>query len=163
MGTRFLSDNEILTVAMNIEEDGHRFYDAVARNSKRKETNEIFERLRDEEMEHKKTFKEMLDSLSKSDSYDYFGISEDIASYLRALVDTGVFKNTDAESIKKLNEIKALEIGIQAEKDSVLFYSEAQKSSVNPKARDIINTIIEVEKGHIVSLVNRLRVARKLF
>ncbi len=163
MGTKLLSDNEILTVAMNIEENGYRFYDVVAKNSKQKETKMIFERLRDEETEHKKGFKEMLESLPNADSYDYFGINEEIASYLRILVDTGVFKGMDDESIKKLNETRALEVGIQAERDTVLFFSAVQRSSVNPKAKDIMNAIIEVEKGHIVTLTNRLRVARKLF
>lgn len=163
MGTKFLSDNEILTVAMNIEENGYRFYDLVAKNSKQKETKRIFERLRDEETEHKKAFKEMFDSLPNADSYDYFGIKEEIASYLRALVDTGVFKGMADESIKKLNEIKALEVGVRAERDTVLFFTAAQRSSANPKAKEIMNAIIEIEKGHIVTLTNRLRVARNLF
>jgi rubrerythrin len=163
MGTKFLSDNEMLTVAMNMEDEGYRFYDTIAKQTKRKETKEIFQKLRDDETEHYKTFKEMLDSLPGADSKDYFGIKEETASYLRVLVETGVFKNVDKESLRRIDETKTLEMAIQAERDAVLFYTEAQKSSVNPKAKKIMSEIIDIEKGHIVVLTSRLRIARKLF
>jgi rubrerythrin len=163
MGTKFLADSEILTVAMNIEEDGYKFYDEAAKAIKSKEAGEIFCKLRDDELDHGKIFREMFDLLPGADSNDLFGIKDEIASYLRALVETGVFKSMDKGSFKRLNEVRALETGIQAERDSVLFYTEARRVSVNPKAKDIISRVIDIEKEHIVILTKRLRIARKLF
>ena len=105
----------------------------------------------------------MLDSLPDNSSKDYFGIRDEIADYLKALVDTGVFKSVDKSFFKNLNEIKALEKSVQAERDAVLFYSEAERFSVNPKAKEIMSKIIDIEKEHIVTLASRLRVAHKLF
>jgi rubrerythrin len=163
MNTKFLTDSEILTVAMNIEEEGYSFYNAAAGTSRHKESREIFKKLAAEEVEHKKTFSEILNSLPSADSRDYFGIADEIASYLRALVETGVFKGIDDARLKKMSEIEALETGVKAERDSILFYTEAQDSSANPKAKRLMSRIIDIEKGHLVTLTNRLRVARKLF
>ena len=163
MSTKYLADNEILTVAMNMETEGYQFYDKASKSVRDKDTREAFIRLRDEEAEHLATFKEMLASLPDSDANDYFGVTADIASYLEALVDTGVFKNKNIEAMRDMDEIEALQMAVQAERDSVLFYSGAVSSSVNPRAKEAMREIIEVEKGHIVALTNRLRVARKLF
>lgn len=163
MGTKYLSDSEVLKVAMNMEDEGYKFYDKVAKGSKKKDAKKAFEKLRDEEVEHYRTFKDMLDKLPDASARDYFGISEEVASFLKVLVDTGVFKDVDQAAIAKLSEIQALELGIKAERDSVLFYTEAQRSSANPKAKEIMSGIIEEERKHVVTLTDRLRVARKLF
>jgi len=158
-----LADSEILTVAMNIEDAGYKFYNKAAGAIKHAESKAIFERLRDEELEHYSTFKLLLEGISEAEKKDYFSISEDIAAYLEALVATGVFLDVDPSSIVKISETRALEIGIEAERDSILFYTAAEKSSVNPKAREIMRRLIDIEKEHMVTLTNRLRVARKLF
>ena len=120
MGTKYLSDSEILTVAMNIESDGYRFYNQAGKQAKHKEAREVFERLRDEEARHLSAFKEILSSLPDSGANDYFGISAEIAPYLEALAETGVFKNTDNKTLKDLDETKTLQMAVQAERDSVL-------------------------------------------
>ncbi len=163
MTTQYLTDSEILTVALNMEDEGCEFYNNAALGAKNRETKEVFERLRSDESEHRKIFKDMLDSLPDNSSKDYFGIRDEIADYLKALVDTGVFKSVDKSFFKNLNEIKALEKSVQAERDAVLFYSEAERFSVNPKAKEIMSKIIDIEKEHIVTLASRLRVAHKLF
>ncbi len=163
MATRHLSGSEMLTVAMNIESNGYGFYDEAAGAAGRRETREIFERLRDEEAEHLATFKEMKASMGDSAGVEYFGIDGDMASYLGTLVETGIFKKPGRAAVRRLDEVKALEMAVAAEKDSVLFYDEALASSVNPEAKKAITEIIGVEKRHIITLANRLRVARRLF
>lgn len=163
MVMKFLSDNEIITVAMNLEDEGYKFYDEAARISKHKEMKDVFNKLRDEEKDHYKTFKELLDTLPKTDSRDYFDISEEIASYLNSLVETGVFKSIDKDSIKKMGETGALEAGVKVERDSILFYTQAMQASTNPKGKETLSKIIDVEREHLVILTGRLRVARRLF
>lgn len=163
MVMKFLSDDEVITVAMNLEQEGRGFYDEAARLSKHKETKEIFNKLRDEEADHYKTFKDLLDNIQAAGPKGYFNINEEAVSYLNSLIETGVFKGIDKQSIKRLSEAEVLEIGLKVERDSVLYYNEAQKMSTNPKAREIMSKIIEIEKEHLVTLTNRLRVARRLF
>lgn len=163
MVMKFLADNEIITVAMNLEDEGYRFYDEVARISRHKDSKDIFNKLKTDEEEHYKTFKGFLDALPQTDSRDYFDIKEEIAAYLNSLIETDIFKNIDKGSIKKMDEVQALEIGVKAERDSILFYTQARESSINQKAKDILVKIIEIEKGHLITLTNRLRMARRLF
>lgn len=163
MVMQFLSDSEIVTVAMNLENEGYEFYNKAARISKQRESKDVFNKLKDEEKEHHETFKELLGSISKNDSRDYFDISQQTASYLNSLVETGVFKGKEKAAFKKMNEIEVLEIGLNAERDSILFYTQAMEISKDRRAGDILSRIIEIEKGHLILLANRLRVARKLF
>jgi len=163
MVMKFLSDSEVITVAMNLEEEGAKFYEEAAKISKNKETKDIFSRLKKEEDEHYKTFKELLETLPGADSKGYFDISEEISAYLNSLVDSGVFKNTPKAGIKQLGEAAALWIGVNAERDSILFYTQAHIASTNPQGREVLSRIIDIEKEHLVTLTNRLRIARKLF
>lgn len=163
MITEFLSDNEIITVAMNLEEEGMSFYDEAAKLSRHKESRDIFMKLRDEEKEHYGTFKEILGGLGGADSKAYFDIDDQTRAYLKSLVETGVFKTIDRKTIKKMDEITALETALNVERDSILFYKAAKASSVNKKAGQIMSKIIVIEKTHLIMLSNRLRVARKLF
>jgi len=162
---KFLSDNEVITVAMNLEEEGRDFYDEAARLSKHKETKEIFNKLRDEESDHYQTFKDLLDTtISAQDSLkEYFSINEEVASYLNSLIETGLFKGIDKQSIKRLKEVDALETGLKVERDSILYYTQAQAASANPKAKEVMSKIIDIEKEHLIALTDRLRVARRLF
>lgn len=163
MTIKYLSDSEVLTVAMNMEDEGYKFYAEAARVSKNKETRNVFEKLMEDESEHFRVFKDMLDSISGKDSSDYFGITDDMASYLRVLIETGVFKTMDKDLFRKMKEVEALEIAVRTEQDAVLFYTGAGTSSVNPKAREVMSNIAQIEKEHIVLLTNRLRRARRLF
>jgi len=164
MVEEYLADSEILAVAMNLEKEGYDFYDGAAGRAKTHETKDVFLKLRDDEAEHRRVFGDMLKSLPGGDSTGYFGaVNAEIASYLRTLIDAGVFKSIDKAAVKRPGDVQALEIGVAVEKDSILFYSATQKSSVNPKAKEMMSKIIDVEKGHLVALSNRLRVARKLF
>jgi rubrerythrin len=164
MVEKYLADNEILMVAINLEKEGYDFYDGAAGRAKTRETKDVFLKLRDEEAEHRRVFEDILRSLTEEDSTEYFGVmNAEVALYLRTLIDTGVFKSIDKAAIKRLGDVHALEIGVAVEKDSILFYSATQKSSVNSKAKEIMLKIIDIEKSHLVALGNRLRVARKLF
>ncbi len=161
MVTKFLSDDEVIMVAINLEDEGYKFYDSAVKASKSKESREIFQRLKDEEGEHKKIFKEMLNNLPPKDPKRYFDIKDEVAAYLNSLIETGVFK--EKSPMDKISEIDALQMGIDAERDSILFYTSARDSSINPKGKEIMSKLIAVEKEHLVMLTNRLRIARKLF
>jgi rubrerythrin len=60
---------------------------------------------------------------------------------------------TDAQqkAAKVLNEIEAIGIGIQAEKDSILFYTEFQ-NSLRERDYKVILNILDEEKSHLHQL-----------
>jgi rubrerythrin len=74
--------------------------------------------------------------------------------YLKSLVDSAVFSNvTEArqKANKVSNEVEALDTGIQAEKDSILFYMELQ-NLVRERDREVILNIVDEEKKHLRQL-----------
>ena len=71
--------------------------------------------------------------------------------YLKSLVDNIVFSNiTEAQQKagKVSNTIETIDTGIQAEKDSILFYTELQ-NLVRERDRKVIVNILEEEKNHL--------------
>ena len=76
------------------------------------------------------------------------------AGYFQALVDSAVFTDdmiTSEMATQVDNDIKALELGISAEKDSILFYYE-MKDVMPKQALPTINRVIAEEKSHLRQL-----------
>lgn len=154
---KYLADSEALKVAMNLEKDGIDFYSRAASIVKDVKTNNIFLRLIEDERQHYKRFKELHDSL-KDSSPRVSEVDIEVSDYLRALVSTGIF---DIESIKKnsfkgISSRDAILVGIQAEKESILFYTEAIKNSENRLGKKAFLDILKEEKEHLIKLNIRL-------
>ena len=58
-------------------------------------------------------------------------------------------------------DIDALRIGIQAEKDAILFYSEAAKNTKNKEGQKAFEFLVNEEKKHLKMLADLLRVFKK--
>jgi len=153
------NDYEAFRIGMNIEKDGIEFYTEFANNTKSPETKNIMLKLAEDEKEHL----DLLEQLSREVESRYEGqaISGDelIDKYLKSIVETGVFydpKNLPAGSIKNLTDKEVLSIGIQTEKDSILFYEEAARLSTNPSGKKAFERLVAEEKNHLVILKGRL-------
>lgn len=159
---KYLSDDEALKVAMNLERDGIDFYTKVASLTRDFKTRDVFLGLLEDEKEHYRRFKELHDSL-KDTPLRVLDVDEEVSDYLRALVSTGIFdiEKVTKDSFKKLSDIDAILIGIQAEKESILFFTEAAKNSENPRGRKAFTTILKEEKKHLIRLNARLRYLKK--
>ena len=155
-----MSDTEALKVAMNTEEEGLRFYEGMARKVESEDARRLFTDLADSEKEHFRTFSGLHDKISGDSSPVSWTLDEDQRQYLRGLVDTGVFSGLPAmrgAGNGGLTEREALAIGIQAEKDSILFYREAAEVSHNASGRKAFALVVEEEKKHLADLSERLR------
>jgi rubrerythrin len=146
------SGSELLEVAVGIEKNGAAFYQALAEKSQDESTQAIYRHLAAEEIKHQKTFLSMLDEVGHyQPPQDY---AEAYRFYLKSLVDSSVF--TDVAHARQIaaktsSDKQALDIGIQAEKDSILFYSE-MKNLVKPADQQIIINIIDEERDHLNQL-----------
>jgi rubrerythrin len=146
------SGSELLEVALGIEKNGAAFYQALASKTKDKSTRAIYKHLADEEIKHQKIFQGMLDAVGKYQPPE--GYTEEYALYLKSLVDSSVFTNVSQaqqKAAKVSSEAQALDIGIQAEKDSILFYTE-MKNLVKPADRQLVLNIIDEEQSHLSQL-----------
>ena len=143
------SASELVNIAIDIERRGIAFYDIMAKSTENITARSAFHYLADMEREHVKIFQAVLDEADKyQPSEAYAG---EYADYLQALVDNAIFTDdmvTSEMATQADSDIKALELGISAEKDSILFYYE-MRDIMPQRAHPAINNIIAEEKSHL--------------
>ncbi|MFP4028056.1 MAG: ferritin-like domain-containing protein [Candidatus Brocadiia bacterium] len=155
MGTRFNAD-EIFEMAERIERNGRRFYLAAAENTDNEELERMFRELAEIESEHEELFhkkrKELSDKEAPDGGYDP---DWDVPRYLDSLADTKVFKVHEDVS-EELNGDESpeeiLQMAIQAEKDSVVFYLGIKDSVAEAMGQDKVEWLIDQEMSHIDEL-----------
>lgn len=147
-----LSGSELIKIAIGIENNGAAFYDSMAESTGNEKARDIYTELADKERMHIKIFQDMASQIVNYEPPETY--TEEYEHYLKVLVDSSVFSNDEAarEMAQKVTgDIEALQIGINAEKDSILFYSEIREL-VRQSDRDAINYIIEEERSHLKRL-----------
>ena len=157
----FFSGSELLEIAVGIERNGAAFYQALADKTHNKDARAIYDYLSGEERKHLNTFQTLLNSIGQYKPPESY--AGEYMMYLKSLVDNTVFTNTteaQQKAEKTSSEIEALDTGIQAEKDSILFYSEIQ-NLVKESDRHIVYNIINEEKGHLRQLHERKQVVER--
>ncbi len=154
------NDVEALKIAINIEEEGLEFYATLVRTTKDSKVKEVFSRLAVSEKEHINRFQKIYSEIPSSPSTAQGAEDATMDLYLKYLVDTGIFSQK-GEARKLAAEIKsdreALKIGIQAEKDSILYYSEAAKSTKYDSGKKVFELLINEEKEHLKLLAEQLK------
>jgi len=147
-----LSGNDLINLAIDIERRGIAFYDIMARSTDNEAARDLFQHLVEMERGHIKIFQDMLDKVDTSQTTKES--NRECTDYLRSLVDNAVFNDdlvTSEMASQVDSDIKALELGISAEKDSLLFYYE-MKDIMPQKAQPTLNKIIVEEKSHLRGL-----------
>jgi len=148
----FFSGSELLEIAMGIERNGMAFYQALADKTGKRDVKDIYTYLAGEEKKHLDTFQGMSGSLGQAKPPETYG--DEYMLYLKSLVDSVIFSNVaeaQQKAAKISNEIEALDTGIQAEKDSILFYTELQ-TLVRGRDREVVLTVLDEEKNHLRQL-----------
>lgn len=148
----FFSGSEMLEIAIEIENSGIRFYDTLSERTQNTEFSARFKYLSGEEKKHLDIFRNMVDSAGKYEPPESY--PGEYMLYLKSLVDNAIFKNVDdaqQKAQKASSAGEAIEIGIQAEKDSILFYIEMEPMVGKPD-RSIIVNILQMEKDHLRQL-----------
>jgi rubrerythrin len=150
------SADEIFEMAEEIERNAAGFYREAAGKTADKNVQKLFTDLAAMEDGHCKIFQEMRKSLNPEDKESTtFDPNSEAILYLQAMADShgteGKIgrgeKLTGKESMKEIYQI-----AINAEKDSVVFYT-ALKETVPPgSGRDKVVEIIDEELGHLVML-----------
>jgi rubrerythrin len=148
----FFSGSELLEIAVGIERNGMAFYQALAEKAGNRDVKDIYTYLAGEEKKHLDTFQGMSDSLGQIKPAETY--TEEYMLYLKSLVDSVVFSNVTEARQKAgevYSEIEAVDIGIRAEKDSILFYVELQ-NLVRERDSKVVLKILDEEKNHLRQL-----------
>jgi len=152
MGNIF-SASEVLEIGIQIEKNGKDFYQTLASQTKNKKNQELFEYLANQEEKHMNTFQQILLSLEKYEPVEAY--PGEYFAYINALAEETVFTKKDkgkelASKVK--DEKEAIAIGIQAEKDSIIFYQGMKR--VTPEYdQKIVEEVIKEEEKHLRQLL----------
>lgn len=147
------SSQELIDIAIGIEETGYYFYSQFREKMEDKAFREIFGFLAEEELRHKDIFERMLSNLPDKSGY----FTEEYYSYLRALGNSRVFRNREDvdKIIPKIDTItEIIDLGLDAERDSILWYTELREMYQDDRdSTTILNNLINEERRHVVTLL----------
>ena len=160
MSITFNAD-EIFEMAEEIERNGAKFYRQAAANSSEPEIKEMLLDMASMEDGHLKTFQQMRKELSSTDKAEMvYDPDNQAALYLQTMAQSHGYEGrisprqqlSGNETTKEI-----LEIALNSEKESVVFYF-GLKSFVPARAgRDKVEAIIVEELSHITTLLKKLK------
>ncbi len=148
----FFSGSELVNIAIGIERNGLAFYQSLVKAERNVMARGAYKYLADMEEKHIKVFQSMLDTVGEYKPPEIY--TEEYHLYLKALIDGAVFADDKVarEMAEKVtSSAEAIQIGLGAEKDSILFYYE-MRNLVPERDREVVDRIIEEEKSHLSEL-----------
>lgn len=145
---------EILKIAINIEENGKRFYGALEAKAKDQRLKTACKYLKEQEEMHRQTFEKMLGNIGEYIIHEF--APGEYEAYLRAIATEYIF--TQELIAKKIvgdfsSDLEAVEFGIFVEKESILTYSALREYILVGK-QEVLDKIISEERKHLVGLIN---------
>jgi len=152
--------DEVLEMAIRIEENGGAFYRKAAQLQSAAKNREFLEKLAVMEDGHKATFTEMRNTLTDTEKGGtVFDPQDELSLYLSAMADTqgGEGSPSVADSLtgnETMEEVLNTAIGL--EKESVLFYLGLKDMVPEKYGRERIDIIIREEQSHIAQLTSLL-------
>ncbi len=153
----FFSANEIIDMAISIEENGEFFYREVAKSMVGGPVKSLFLYLADEDARHRDIFNGLTSSVKTMElTFDvtHEEYPGEYLEYLKAFTDNQVFTKSGAgiKAARRMStQVEVLDFAAQIELDSVLFYTEL-KEILHKSQWPIIDKIIREERGHYVKL-----------
>ncbi len=155
MSVTFNAD-EVFEMAEQVERNGAKFYREVAAKAVDRQMKDMFLTMAAMEDGHLRTFQEMRKGLSDQErGGTTFDPEGEATMYLQALADSKGFEGmisptqelTGRESPRQL-----LEIAIDAEKNSVLFYVGLKDLMATETSREKVEGVIREEIRHVADL-----------
>lgn len=146
------SAEEIVRIAVEIENNGNRFYREAARLSRSQPAADLFKMLAEDEIKHRDYFESLGRQVPKSPLAEAY--PGELELYLKALADAAIFnqqKGFKAITAAAFNEAQALELAVGAEKDSILYYHELL-AFVPEDQKVHVRKILDEERRHLTSL-----------
>lgn len=141
------SINELIQMAIQIEEKGKLYYEQCLPLIKHPELKKLFTHLAKEEEHHK----ESISALSPQEHIQRARLHPQTNSYLNALIESSLF-NPPTSPLRKVqsahNEKELLNLALAFEKDTILFFYEMLEH-VEPIAKKLVIELIQEEKQHI--------------
>ncbi len=162
--TMAFNADEIFEMAEEVERNGAKFYREAAAKASDRETKDVFLGLAAMEDGHLLTFRGMRAALSDQEKGGTtFDPDNEASLYLQAMADAKGFegmRNPAEELTGKESMEELLEIAIEAEKNSVMFYVGLKGMVAARAGKDKVEGIIREEVGHVAQLRRQLAAVR---
>ena len=153
MAMQFSAD-EVLEMAVELERRGIAFYENLSKKTSDQKSREIFIFLSEEEKKHLEYFQKTKDDLNTQIDFVPDTMDE-TNNYLGSLIENGVLgkilQGLDLTQGDSSIE-KALEVGMEVEKESVKFY-ESMEIIVPESKKEWLKKVIQEEKKHYAILL----------
>ena len=154
-----LTAAEALKWALEIENNGEAFYNAVAARSADPEVKALFEDLAAQERGHYQVFQRMLEGVKPDPDLSGIGYEvEEYQTYLQVALDRALFAGPD-KGLTLAKQAQDRETALRAamgfEKDTLLFFYDLREMVSGAERRAISDIILE-EKTHLRRLAKML-------
>src|SRR5271169_2810773 len=138
---------EVFKVAIQIEENGRKFYEDSQKNIESSEVRALFADLALQEIGHKRKFETLLAQIPpESTAPAVWDPENEIDQYVKMMADLHVFVSS-AIVKKRVDGIRdafdALKLAIEFEKDSVLFFLSIREAASGKNDREFINSLVK--------------------
>lgn len=135
--------SEAYSLAITIEDEGYKFYEALAEKAENVQAKNELKYLRDEEKKHKAMFEKCL-----KDSGEEF--KEDQSSVLHCWADEEIIKPmADALNEEKpTSSSEALRLGVQLEGKTIEFLESLKNAVKDKESLNALKNVIKEEKKH---------------
>lgn len=139
---------QAIETAIQIEKDGLEFYTEAAQQTANSSGKKMFQSLARDEAAHLKLFEAIRESLLKDGNW--LSPEQVAAIGPKRPAHPLIFPSSDESKAVELpeRELAALRRGIQAEEDSIAFYSEQRDKTNDPNTKSTYFYLIEQEEGH---------------
>ncbi len=152
--------DEVFEMAEQIERNAAKFYREAAAKAPERQIKDMFLRLAAMEDTHLRIFQQMRTTLSDQEKGGTTFDPEGEASlYLQAMADDRGFEGMKGRNVKltgKESTREMLEIAINAERNSILYYVGLKEMVPTEVGRDKVEAIIREEVGHAAELRRQL-------
>jgi rubrerythrin len=147
-----MTGDEIIEIAMRLEERGEAFYKAAADKATRADIKALFEDLAVQEQYHRRAFQQMgRDVVALALSPEQW---DEFQAYTNALLQQSFFAKPEGvldQAAGAMDEREALQGALGFEKETLLFFHEL-KGVVGGAGQQTVERIVQEEKRHIQRL-----------
>ena len=154
---------EVFKLALQLEDNGFRFYEAAAAKPFPAEIKALFQHLALEEKGHKAVFTHILSQVpAAAAAATVWDPDNELDQYLKMMADQHVFNQAPAELDRKCAGLadfrEAVRLAMSFEKDSIVFFLELLAlSENNEEGRAEIRKLVDEERKHLRKLTRLLK------
>jgi len=152
---------EVFKIAIEIEENGKKFYEDAQKVIDDSGVRKLFEELARAEVEHKKKFESLCAQLSPDVATPVvWDPDNNLDQYIKMMADQHVFLSgteTDELLAGVKNTRDAVKLAIEFEKDSVIFFLSMQEATEGKKGQELVEVLIKEEREHLKRLALELK------